>query len=140
MKTFERICASRTFKAIFKKYLFIIASWLWWVYVAACGLSPVIVNGGCPVVAVLRFLIAVASLVVEHRLQAQGLQSLQHVNSVVVACRLQSLCSVAVAHEISCSEECGILLDHDRTGVSYIASQNLNHWTTRESLKSLLDS
>ena len=74
MKTFERICASRTFKAIFKKYLFIIASWLWWVYVAACGLSPVIVNGGCPVVAVLRFLIAVASLAADFGLQGTQAQ------------------------------------------------------------------
>ena len=78
MKTFERICASRTFKAIFKKYIFIIAYWLWWVCIAACGLSPVIVNGGCPLLQCSGFS-AVASLAVGHRLQAQGLQSLQHV-------------------------------------------------------------
>ena len=44
-------------------------------------------------------LIAVASRVAEHRLQAHRLQQLQHAGSVVVAYRL------------SCSEACGIFLD-----------------------------
>ena len=56
-------------------------------------------------------LIAVASLVAEHRLQAHGLQQLWHAGSVVVARRLQNAGSVAVAHGLSCSAACGIFLD-----------------------------
>ena len=44
-------------------------------------------------------LIAVASLVVKHRLQVHGLQQLWHVGSVVVA------------HGLICSAACGIFLD-----------------------------
>ena len=47
--------------------------WLWWVFVAACGLSLVVVSGGNCLVAIQGPLIAVASLVVEHRLKAFGL-------------------------------------------------------------------
>ena len=47
--------------------------WLRWVFVAACGLSLVVVNGGYSYVAVDVLLIAVASLV-EHRFEAHGLQ------------------------------------------------------------------
>ena len=54
---------------------------------------------------------AVARLVVEHGLQAGGLQQLRHAGSVVVARRLQSSGSVIVAHELSCSMACGIFLD-----------------------------
>ena len=53
-------------------------------------------------------LIAVASLVVEHGLQARGLQQLWHAGSVVVAHRLQSTGSVVVVHRLSCSAACGI--------------------------------
>ena len=56
-------------------------------------------------------LIALASLVVEHGLQVHRLQQLQHMGSVVVACRLQSAGSIVVAHGLSCSVACGILLD-----------------------------
>ena len=61
--------------------------------------------------AVRGLLIAVASLVVEHRLQARGLQQLWHVGSVVVVRRLQSAGSVVVAHGLSCSPACGIFPD-----------------------------
>ena len=50
-------------------------------------------------VAVCRLLIAVASLVAEHGLQARGLQQLWHAGSVVVA------------HRFSCSTACGIFPD-----------------------------
>ena len=62
---------------------------------------------------VVRRLIAVASLVAEHRLQARRLQQLWHVGSVVVAHGLQSTGSVVVAHGLSCSTACGIFLDQD---------------------------
>ena len=66
------------------------------------GLIFVVVRG---------LLIAVASLVAEHRLQVHGLQQLWHVGSVVVAGRLQSADSVVVAHGLSCSAACGIFPD-----------------------------
>ena len=62
-------------------------------------------------VVVCGLLIAVASLVVEHRLQVHGLQYLWHMGSVVVARRLQSTGSVVVAHGLSCSAARGIFLD-----------------------------
>ena len=48
-------------------YLFIYFS-LCWVFVAACGLSLVVVSGGYSLAAVYRLLIKVASFVVEHGL------------------------------------------------------------------------
>ena len=42
--------------------------WLCWVFVAVGELSPVVVNGGNSLVVVCGFLIALASLVAEHRL------------------------------------------------------------------------
>ena len=61
--------------SILSYYLFIYF-WLHWVFVAACGLSLVVVSGvgGLPFVAVSGILIAVASLVAEHGLQALELQ------------------------------------------------------------------
>ena len=44
--------------------------WLWWVFVAATGLSLAVVRGGYSVLVVLGLLIAVASLVVELGLEA----------------------------------------------------------------------
>ena len=62
-------------------------------------------------VAVHRLLIAVASLVAEHGLQAHGLQQLWHMGSAVVARGPQSAGSVVVAHGLSCSAACGIFPD-----------------------------
>ena len=62
-------------------------------------------------VVVRRLLIAVASLAVEHGIQACGLQQLWHVGSVVVARGLQSAGSVVVVHGLSCSTARGIFLD-----------------------------
>ena len=62
-------------------------------------------------VAVHELPIAVASLIAEHRLQARGLQQLQHMGSAVVARGLQSAGSVIVAHGFSCSTACGIIPD-----------------------------
>ena len=45
--------------------LIFIYFWLPWVFVAACGLSLVAENGGYSLAAVLRLLIAVASLLAE---------------------------------------------------------------------------
>ena len=62
-------------------------------------------------IAVRRLLIEVASLVVEHGLQACGLQQLWHMGSAVVARGLQSAGSEIMAHGLSCSAACGIFLD-----------------------------
>ena len=83
-------------------------------------------------VAVCGLLIVVASLVVEHGLQARRLQQLQHVGSVVVAHGLQSAGSGVVVHGVSCSVACGIFLTRARTRVPCIARQILNHCATRE--------
>ena len=66
---------------------------------------------GLLLVAVRGLLIVVASLVAEHRLQARGLQQLQHAGSVVVAHGLQSAGSVVVVHGLSCFTACGIFPD-----------------------------
>ena len=58
----------------FSKFFF--NFWLCWVFIAVFGF---------PLVAAHRLLIAVASLVVQHSLQACGLQQLQQAGSVVVA-------------------------------------------------------
>ena len=81
-------------------------------------------------VAVRRLLIAVASLVVEHGLQARRLQQLWHVGSVVVARGLQSTGSVVVVHELSCSTTCGIFADQGSNPCALhwqVDSQPLRH-------------
>ena len=100
-----------TYSSIFKKnkfiYLFLATLGLRccaWAF-SSCG------ERGLLFVAVCGLLIAVASLVAEHRLQACILQYLWHTGSVVVARGLQSSGSVVVAHGLSCSTACGIFLD-----------------------------
>ena len=74
------------FKLIYLIYLFLAALGLHCCTQAfsSCG------EQGLLFVVVCRLLIAVASLVAEHGLQARGLQYLWHVGSVVVARRLSS--------------------------------------------------
>ena len=57
-----------TFIFLFLKIVFIYLFWLCWVFVAAQGLPRIAVSGRCPLAAVLRLLIAVASLAVERGL------------------------------------------------------------------------
>ena len=73
--------------------------WLCWVFVAAPRLSR---WAG----AMRRLLIAVASLVMEHKLE--GLLA-----SIVAALRLSSTISVVVTHGLSCPVACGIFLNQD---------------------------
>ena len=63
-------CLILSLKIFFFVYLFLVA----WALDAARSLSLVAVSGGYCLVAVHRLLIAAASLVAEHRLQAHGLQ------------------------------------------------------------------
>ena len=65
------------FCCFFNLFILFIDFWLRWVFVAVRGLSLVAASGGYSV-AVRGFLIAVASLVAEHRLQALGFQLLSH--------------------------------------------------------------
>ena len=62
------------------------------------GFSLVVASRVYALVAALELLTAVSPLIVEHRLQAHGLQQLQHVGSVE-------------AHRLSCSAACGIFPD-----------------------------
>ena len=67
-------CSAVLFYHTFLFFLILfIYLWLCWVFVAAHGLSPVVENGRLLFVAVCGLLIAVASLVGEHMLQAHGL-------------------------------------------------------------------
>ena len=98
------------YKFIYFIILFIYCFWLRWVSVAASLLFSTCSERRPPLVAVHGPLTAVASPVVEHGLQAHGLQQLWHVGPVVVARGRQSTGSVVVAHGPSCSAACGILL------------------------------
>ena len=49
-------------------FYYLFSYWLSWVFLAAQGSSLVLVTGGSSLVAVCRLLLAVASLVMEHRL------------------------------------------------------------------------
>ena len=88
---------------LLKKCLFII---YFWVFVAACWLSLVLVNRGYSLAVVPGLLITVASPVPEHRLQDMWV-------SVASATwlQLQSTVLVAVGHRPSCPETCGIFPD-----------------------------
>ena len=88
--------------------------WLHWLLVAMCGLSLVRVSRAYSLVVVWGLLIAMASLVAEHRLSVSG--------------------SVVVAHGFSCPVACIILVPWARnpTHALCIGRWVLNHWTTRE--------
>ena len=83
---------------------------LHWVFVAARGLSLVVASGAYSSLRCAGFSLWWL-LVAEHRLQARGLQQLQHAGSVVMAPGLQSIGLVVVVHGLSCSVACGIFPD-----------------------------
>ena len=83
-------------------------------------------------VAVLRLLIAVASLVVEHGLQVDGLWQLQHMGSAVVARGLQSAGSVVWHTVLVAPQHVGSSRTRDQTRVPCIGRRILNHCTTKE--------
>ena len=82
-------------------------------------------------VTLLDLIFAVSSPVAEHRLQAQGLQQLQHVSSRVKAQQLWHTGLVAPGHVESS-------LTRDRTCVPCISKQTLIHCTSGKSLKNCL--
>ena len=83
------------------------------------------VSWGHSLAVVCGLLIAVASLVAEHRLSTRGLQQLQYVGLVVVTRGLQSTGLVASQHMKSSRTR-------DRTHVLGTGRQSLIHCTTRE--------
>ena len=89
-----------------------------------CGEQGLLFSVVCRLlIAVYRLLLMVVSLIVEHSLSVHGFQWLQHVGSVVVTHRLQSVGSGDMVCGLSCSVASGIFLD-----------QGLNlcplHWQT----------
>ena len=96
---------------LFQAHLFCLC----WV-LAVSGLS--LVAAAMP-----RLLLAVASLVLEHRLQKVR-------TSIVMAPRLKGTGSVVVAHGLSCSEASSGTWDGTRT--PKICRHTLSHYTTRE--------
>ena len=86
-----------------KFFILFIYFWLHWVFVAARGLSLVVVSGGYSSLWYVGFLLWWLLLLWS--------QSSRCVGSVVVAHGLQSAGSVVVAHGLSCSVTCGIFQD-----------------------------
>ena len=84
----------QSFSSFFKSFSKFIFQFL--AVLGLCGCA------GCCLVAGCGLLIAMTSLVAKHRLQAHGLQPLQHMASVGAVCRLQSWGSEAVARGLSC--------------------------------------
>ena len=77
-------------------------------------------------------LIAVGSLVVEHRLWVWGLQWLQHLGLVVVMCGPWSSGSVVVANGLNSSSACRIFLDQYSSWCPLYWQWILIHCATRE--------
>ena len=127
------ICLFRSF-AHFLKNLFI----LFILFLAALGFCYCVQafsscsELGLLFVVVRRLLIAVAFLVVEHGLQARGLQQLWHMGSVVVSLRLQSAGSVIVHTGLVAPRHVGSSWTRAQTRVPCIGRWILNHCTTRE--------
>ena len=84
------------------------------------GFSLVSESRGCSLVAVLRLLIAVASLAAQHGLWGAWA-------SVVGVRRLQSTGSIVVAHGLSFPKPVGSSLIRDQTCVSCTGRQSLYH-------------
>ena len=80
----------------------------------------------------LGLLIAVASLVVEHRLEAHELQCLQHMGSVIAALKLQRVGSTVVVQGLRCPVAYGIFPDQGSTLRPRTGRQALVPCTARE--------
>ena len=85
------------------------------------GFSLVAASGGFCLAAACGLLIAVVSLVLEHRPQGTWASVVVHMGSVFATTRLKSTGSIAVAHRLSCSSAYGIFLDQG-------SNPRLPHW------------
>ena len=115
-------------QSFFFFYLFLAALGLHcctWAF-SSCG------EQGLLFVQVRGLLIAVASLVAEHRLQAHRLQQLQHVGSVVVAHSSRAQAQQLWHMGLVAPRHVGSSWTRARTRVPCIGRRILNHCTTRE--------
>ena len=106
--------------------------WLCWVFVVAQAVSLAVVSRGNALVVVHVFLIVVASLVAEHRLQSMQALAVAALGLVVVAPRLQNTGSVAAAHQLRCPVAHGILPDQGSKPRPLCWQANSQPLTTRE--------
>ena len=108
------------------KFILLIHFWLCWVVITMLRLSLVVASGGYSLVALLRRLVAVASLAVECRFSASRFSS--------CGSRLESTSSVVVTQGLSCTAVCGISLDQRSNLCLLDGRWILNHWAPREVL------
>ena len=115
--------------SLFSKLFIYWYFWLYWVFVALAGCSPVVAGGGYSLVAV----IGVDFLVAELRLQVVPASGVVHGLS---SCGSRALeCgSVVVARGLSCPVACALFPHQGSNWVPCFARWILNHWTTREAL------
>ena len=106
-----------------KKIIFFIYFWLCWVFLAAWAFLQ-LWRAGSSLVAVHGLLIAVASLIGEHRLQGEQA-------SVVPACGLSSCGSWVLGHRLNSYDSCAFELWCWRRLLRV-------HWTARRSNQSIL--
>ena len=92
-------------------FFILIYFWLCWVFVAARGLSLVVVSGVYSWLRCTGFSLWWLLLLQSTGSRACRFQQLWHMGSVVVTRGLQSTGSVVVAHRLSGSAACGIFLD-----------------------------
>ena len=124
-KLFSHIQKSH-FLSFYKLYLFLAVLGLR----AVCGLSLVAVSMDCSLV-VLRLLIAVASLVVKHRLQGEqaSVSAVLGLSNCGSGAQQFWHTSLLALRYVESSQT------RDHTGVPCTGSWILNHWTTREVLE-----
>ena len=116
MFLFVCLFCNQWFSIFFNKFIYLFIFGCVGSSLLPAGFSLVAASGGysllrCAGFSLQWLLIAVASLIAKHRLQACRLQQLWHTGSVVVAHGLQSADSAVVVHGLSCSAACGIFLD-----------------------------
>ena len=124
----------------------VIYFWLRWVFVAAHGLSLVVVSGGYSSLRCAGFSLQSmgsrrvgfsscstwAQQLWHAGPRAHRLQQLWHAGSAVVLRELQSTGSVVVVHGLSCSVACGIFPEQGLNPCPLHQQEILNHCATRE--------
>ena len=114
-------------------YSFIHLYWLHWVFVAACGLSVVVVSGGYPLLRCtgfsLRWLLLLLSMGSRHAgFRSCGAWALRCVGFSSCSTRAQWLWRTGFV----APQHVGSSWTRDRTHVPCIGRRILNHWATRE--------
>ena len=111
----DHYCVINIRKAVAKTlniwiYFYFSIFWLYQVFIAAHGLSLVAEGKGLLQLQLAGVLLQWL-LLLSIGSRVHGLQQLQNMGSVAVACRSQSTSSVVVAHRLSCSSTCGVFPD-----------------------------